>query len=413
LLKKTDVAAESLTVLLHDMPVGTLSRSANGSVEFRLLDSYKGAFPRPTLGQQFLDDLDAVQKVRSRVPAWFSNLLPEGGLRALIARQVGVQPEHEFFLLRHLGRDLPGAVRIEHGQSELALQVDARAQETQTTQDADWHFSLAGVQLKFSAREEGKSLTIPVGGVDGDWIVKLPDDRFLGVPANEFATMRWASESGITVPETRLLEVSSILGLPAQMRSTREEDVFAVRRFDRPIHGKRVHIEDFAQVLDLYPHDKYRRHNYETIANIVLALAGEQDFHQLIRRYVFMVACGNGDAHHKNWSLIYPNGIEARLSPAYDLVSTIQYMQQDKLALNLAGSKQWTDVSMESFKRLARKLNYDESRLVRLVEESVEHVLSAWARGKQGFGYPVAAVERLQSHMSSVPLLARPWMISH
>ena len=49
-------------------------------------------------------------------------------------------------------------------------------------------FSLAGVQLKFSAlMETSKGLTLPVGGAGGDWIVKLPSPRFDAVPENEYA----------------------------------------------------------------------------------------------------------------------------------------------------------------------------------------------------------------------------------
>lgn len=248
------MAVENLRVLLGDVPVGTLNRTATGHVEFRLLASYKAAYPRPTLGQQFLDDLEAVHRARGRVPAWFANLLPEGALRAMIAQQVGVRPDQELVLLRHLGRDLPGAVRIEHEQAELALRFDDPGPVSpEHSPDTEWHFSLAGVQLKFSARAEGRGLTIPAGGVDGDWIVKLPNDRYADVPRNEFATMQWARESGIEVPETRLAALADIAGLPPLADGRREDMAFAVRRFDRPGNGQRVHIEDFAQVLGLYP----------------------------------------------------------------------------------------------------------------------------------------------------------------
>lgn len=400
------MAVENFRVLLGDLPVGTLNRTSSGHVEFRLLASYKAAYPRPTLGQQFVDDLDAIHRARGRVPAWFANLLPEGALRTLISQQVGVRPEQELVLLRHLGGDLPGAVRIEHEQAELVLRIDEPGPvSAREAPDSDWHFSLAGVQLKFSARAQGQGLTIPAGGIDGDWIVKLPDDRYADVPRNEFATMLWARESGIEVPETRLVALADITGLPRLPEGRREDMAFAVRRFDRPGDGQRVHIEDFAQVFGLYPEQKYEHRNYETIANFVLAVAGEPDFAELIRRYVFMVASGNGDAHLKNWSLSYPGGMRARLSPAYDLVSTIQYLPDDRLALNFARSKAWADVSLDGFRRMARKLDIDESRLIEMVQAAVERVRAAWSAGCGHFGYPQAAVERLERHIATVPLL--------
>jgi hypothetical protein len=93
----------------------------------------------------------------------------------------------------------------------------------------------------------------------------------------------------------------------------------------RESHG--VSIEDFAQVLDVRPthHDKYRSANFETIARILgeVAPASAEEF---MRRLVFNVAIGNGDAHVKNWSLRYEDRLRPLLSPAYDLVSTIQYL---------------------------------------------------------------------------------------
>jgi serine/threonine-protein kinase HipA len=159
-----------LGVWLNDAPVGQLNLTRNDGCEFRLFESYKNAYPRPILGQQFLDDPDHVHSSRQRTPPWFSNLLPEGPLRELISRQAGVSVYREFFLLHHLGEDLPGAVRI---VADEALPENAGAALAATDEDpreGDWHFSLAGVQLKFSALREGRGMTIPVSGTGGDWI---------------------------------------------------------------------------------------------------------------------------------------------------------------------------------------------------------------------------------------------------
>jgi len=79
----------TLRVLLNDLPVGELSLNSTDGADFRLFDSYKAAYPRPVLGQVFLDDLERIHHVRGRTPPWFSNLLPEGMLRDLVARQAG------------------------------------------------------------------------------------------------------------------------------------------------------------------------------------------------------------------------------------------------------------------------------------------------------------------------------------
>jgi serine/threonine-protein kinase HipA len=401
------VAAQILHVLLNALPVGTLSLSEEGRCEFRLSSSYRQAHPRPVLGQRFLDDLEGSWQTRARVPSWFSNLLPEGQLRDLIARQAGVHVDREFFLLRHLGEDLPGAVRIVPEDAVVDGMFGAiPEEEVERTDDDVWHFSLAGVQLKFSAQRQGRGLTIPVRGQNGDWLVKLPAVMHPAVPENEHATMRWASLSGIDVPETALIPIGDIEGLPEDVaQSLREPLAYAVRRFDRPQGQPRVHMEDFAQLLDLYPEQKYDKYSYETIARIVLALTGEPGLRQFLRRLVFVVVSGNGDAHHKNWSLLYPDGLTAVLSPAYDFVSTIAYQPTDRLALNLARSKDWASVSLDSFQRLARKLDIDAEVVLDEVKQASADIREVWHSSRGDLGYSQALRNTLDQHMSELPLL--------
>jgi serine/threonine-protein kinase HipA len=343
------------------------------------------------------------------VPPWFSNLLPEGPLRELIAKQAGVPATREFFLLRHLGEDLPGGVRIVRDDAEVESSDDMEEPaEREGGEAADaWHFSLAGVQLKFSARRSERGLTIPVTGRGGDWIVKLPDTRFRDVPRTEFATMRWAGASGIAIPELDLVPIADITGLPSSLANLEESQALAIRRFDRPTPETRVHMEDFAQILGLYPEEKYDRYNYETLGKLIRVLGSESDLAEYIRRLVFMIASGNGDMHHKNWSLIYPDGVGARLSPAYDFVSTIQYQPHDTLALNLGGSKRWEDVTEETFQRMARKVGVEISLMATWLDETRTAILDAWRNNNDDFGFDAQARENIERHMARVPVLRR------
>ena len=402
-----------LRVLLGDLPVGRLTLDDAARCEFHLLESYRHGHPRPVLGQSFEDDLGAHRRALSRLPAWFSNLLPEGALRELVARDAGVEPAREFRLLEHLGHDLPGAIRIEQ-DDHPAVRADAESADALedlaagTHEDSAWHFSLAGVQLKFSALRSDRGMTVPVSGQGGDWILKLPDLRYPGVPANEHATMHWAAASGITIPEIDLVDIGQVSGLPATGIPRQETQAFVIRRFDRPVPGKRLHMEDFNQILGLYPEQKYARFNYETIARLTLVLTGVAGLEELIRRYVFMLASGNGDAHHKNWTLIYPDGVQAALSPAYDLVSTIQYMPDDRLALNFGRSKRWEDMGMDTFRRLARKIDFDEAQIVGWTLQAVAATQQAWSASSHEFGYDLVARERIEQHMRRVPLFSAP-----
>ncbi len=238
-----------LRVLLNDIPVGRLTLSDGAMCSFHLFEAYRALFPRPVLGQLFEDDLLKHHRARTRLPSWFSNLLPEGALRQLVEQQAGGS---EFDLLARLGQDLPGAVRVEEvaavgAEDDSGEAIDTHELPSATMDDA-WHFSLAGVQLKFSANRADRGMTIPVSGQGGDWILKLPDPRFANVPANEYATMRWAQASGIDIPEIDLVDLSSVSGLPQSGIPRNESQAFVIRRFDRPSTGQRVHMEDFAQV---------------------------------------------------------------------------------------------------------------------------------------------------------------------
>src|SRR5262249_39807858 len=158
----------------------------------------------------------------------------------------------EFFLLAVLGADLPGALVVtpmegeERGGEGHSAAEQPHAQQPPETA---LRFSLAGVQLKFSAiMETSGGLAVPVDGMGGSWIVKLPSSRYPAVPENEFAMLALARRTGIVVPENKLVEVKDIKGLPEEGLTTGGK-ALAVQRFDRVPNGDPVHMEDFAQVF--------------------------------------------------------------------------------------------------------------------------------------------------------------------
>jgi serine/threonine-protein kinase HipA len=390
-----------LEIFLNDVAAGTLLVSAGDHCTFRLHRHYRERYPRPVLGQQFEDDLDFVHRSTVELPPFFANLLPEGELRRLIARQLGVKEVREAFLLAHLGEDLPGAVR--------AIPRDALAPSPESTQEPAaepgpyLRFSLAGVQLKLSMLREGIRFTLPVRGQHGDWLVKLPDSRFERVPEVEYATMRWAQAAGIDVPECALVPVSELRGLPPGVELL-PGNALAVRRFDR-VEGTRVHQEDFAQVLGLYPRYKYDKYNYETIASVILRTAGPDALDAFIERLVFVILSGNADAHHKNWSLRYPGGQAVELSPAYDQVATVLFPEvDDNLALNFARSKQFRDVSIASFQRMARKLGCDPDAVAARARAAARRIRDAWSTVRADLPLSDEQRARIEQHWRRIPL---------
>jgi serine/threonine-protein kinase HipA len=393
-----------LIVKLGDLAVGDLRLRSGDSWEFRFRDDYLDLHPRPVLGQFFEDDLKRAHRANLRLPPFFSNLLPEGALRELVARQSDFNEQREALLLEALGGDLPGAVIVERGDGGNVEGDMEPAPLPAPVQNREprLKFSLAGVQLKFSVLRQDDRLTLPATGQGGDWIVKPPSLLYPGVPANEFSMLGWAVAAGIDVPEHRLVPLSEIDGLPEGLVFG-EHEALAIRRYDRN-QGERIHQEDFAQVLGLYPDAKYDEFNYETIGNIIHAVAGPEALIDYARRLSFVILSGNGDAHHKNWSLLYPDGRRASLTPAYDLVFTRAYVDNDDLALRLSRSRRFADVTIESFRRLARKCGFDEVRLAEVVGEAVEKIRRTWAEIAPDMPMAAESKVKLARHLDSVRL---------
>lgn len=376
-------------VWLGDRKVGFLNRREDYTW-FVFDPSYLEAKERPILGLRFEQNLKARYASNLRLPAWFSNLLPEGRLRSWIADQRGVSAAREIELLAEIGHDLPGAVRVLRADGEGPIHSDAGEIPSEGRAASDgptWRFSLAGVVMKFSLLSQGERFCAPSSGQTGDWIVKLPMVEFPEVPRNEFLMMELARRVGIEVPETKLVHRDLLPDIPSAFWPKGETVAYAVKRFDRAEGRRPVHIEDFAQVRDFYPGDyeKYRG-SFETLGALVYRGHDPASLTEFARRLALNIIIRNGDAHLKNWSLIYRNPTTPTLSPAYDIVSTAVYRdqpQQEGLGLKLAGSRKFQKVSLVSFDALQSSLESVFGKIpgVRLRQEAeqvVENVAKQW-----------------------------------
>lgn len=404
-----------LDVRLYGRPIGTLTRLPGDQVLFAFDEGYIVDQDRPTLSLSFKDIrgglITDARPTQTRLPPFFANLLPEPGpLRDLLAARANARPGREFFLIAVLGRDLSGALEVRPA-SGLMPRDEAAAVVEQSTTDSQppepLRFSLAGVQLKFSAvTSAAGGLTIPANGIGGSWIVKLPSSRYPEVPENEFAMMELARRVGITVPDAWLIEVNRISGLPAEVPSLGER-AFVIRRFDRASRGELVHIEDFAQVFGVYPEEKYgrpgQRASYRNIAEVLWYETGEAGVKEFIRRLAFNMLIGNADMHLKNWSLIYPNRHTPELSPAYDFVSTIAYLPDDKLALTFVDSKEFASVTLKQFERFAMKARLPTRLTLDTVRETVLRFADAWNKSDPP-EIPERVRQAIQRHLTNVPL---------
>ncbi|MFA0440104.1 type II toxin-antitoxin system HipA family toxin [Vibrio sp. 10N.286.49.B1] len=365
MMSKQIEKVEGLKIQLHGIDVAVITRYAGGKNILTFNPDFT-AMPdhlRPVFTlRQMLDPtyLNKPQIRTDKIPPVLSNLLPEGILRELTAKALRCHTNNEFSILAYLGSNLPGAViakpikagdvpvwALEQRLSTEPLQIDVK--------HADTKFSLAGVQMKFSSSHVDGRYHIDQEISEDIWIIKTPSTVHKGVPVNEYTCMKLAEAAGADIPEVRLINLTELEGLPS-IRLPDEQYAYGIKRFDRSGAG-RIHTEDFAQVFGLYPSDKYQRVNYEQLGNVLYRTSAERlkDIQQMARRLLINILLGNGDAHLKNWTLIYGDRQSPRLSPLYDVVFTAPYIEHDSLALNMAGTKQWFDITMENFKLWSEK----------------------------------------------------------
>jgi len=380
---------------------------------FAFTDTYIENKDRPVLGLGFKDQsgelITEFKPYGTQVMPFFSNLLPEGYMRTYLAERAGVNPVREFFLLWALGQDLPGAITVTPADGEQwppssDHELEAKDDQDNKSRNGALRFSLAGVQIKFSAVDhESGGLTIPVNGLGGSWIVKLPSSSYEGVPENEFSMMTLARLVGINVPAIKLVDVESIENLPSGISGLGKQ-AFAIERFDRLSDGSAVHIEDFAQIFGIYPKKKYEKASMRNIASVIAVEGSTEDIAELIRRLTFNTLIGNADMHLKNWSMIYLDRRTATIAPAYDFVSTIAYMPDKSAALKFSRTKRFSEYSMDELSHLAAKARLPEKLVVESAQETIDLFRQHWAAEKLNLPLDGNAVKSIERHIQTLSI---------
>ena len=185
--------------------------------------------------------------------------------------------------------------------------------------------SISGVQPKLSlALVKNELLAVKT---KGQFILKPQNDIFEHLPENETLCMSIAKKTGMNVPPNILITLND--------KST----AFLIKRFDRLSYNRKLHMEDFSQILEKNKYDG----SYEQIGNYIKShkklglLQVQYFFERVLLNYVI----GNADAHLKNFSILLNEKGKYILSPAYDLVSSNLAIPEEKeeTALSLAGKK--------------------------------------------------------------------------
>jgi len=335
--------SDRLTVRQGGVVVGHIARRADGALTFSYADAWRSSSTAHALSSTLPLTDDAFDA------SYFTNLLPDGDARALLARRMGISEENDFEFLRRFGADCAGALTIVDDDDpplfgvELADQAslvvdEALGRELQGAAGFTVAFargarlSLAGAQPKLAVVVENERLVLPLDGRPTTHIVKLPNPRFGGLVENEAIVLGLARAVGLPVVDTELVRVG---GAPALL----------VARFDRRVTSSgvvRLEQRDLCQVLGLPPERKYEREggpSLKVVFDVVRDTVVDPlpAARALLSWVAFNVVVHNADAHAKNLALLRAAGRES-LAPFYDLVCTGAFPSIDRsLAMGIGG----------------------------------------------------------------------------
>ncbi len=282
---------------------------------------------------------EPVLSAAGAAPPYFTGLLPEGRRLNALRRSVKTSVDDELALLIVAGANPVGDVQIVgHGEKldpdEHAVQLDPKLPVDFDALLGDSGLidpvALAGVQDKLSAG----MISMPVARAGRRFILKLNAPEFPHVVENEFAMFRYAAK--LRIPLSRVQLIRDVAGRPGLL----------VERFDRiPVVGGppdavlRLAVEDGAQVLGLYPADKYNV-GYGQVCRALAEYCGAPlpALRNLAIQAAFAWLSGNGDLHAKNVSMVQQPLGEWSVAPVYDIPSTVVYGDKT-LALTLDGKR--------------------------------------------------------------------------
>jgi serine/threonine-protein kinase HipA len=282
-----------------------------------------------------------------RVESWvsrdlhpiFQMNLPEGALLEVIRRAISkVVGDDDLSILRvtggnQVGRNrfsLPGEAFPEISETpesleELLTYPDTRDLFHELVGKYALRSGISGVQPKvlLDAKERGALSS-------ARYIVKSWGTDFPYLAANEYFCMTAARRAGLPVPEFYLSDNGGL---------------FIMRRFDLTKGGVSMGFEDMCSLQALGTPQKYGS-SYERVARSIRDfVSGEHVMparEQFFATLVLSVMVRNGDAHLKNFGVLYASpGQTVTFAPVYDVVTMTAYIKNDVPALSLAGTKKW------------------------------------------------------------------------
>lgn len=361
----------------------------------------------------------AIYRERGELPPFFAGLMPEGALRRrLAATRKDERDMDDFGILAAAGEDLPGAVKVVPAnlanltQSARAFGVTGGADNLESCVPeaaAEGAASLSGVQdkLALSNAKNGRRFCLPVKGTLSELIAKLPTANDDSQVLNEYACMQLAELAGVEVAKCRPERMDTMEDHPELVEALGAHTRFlAVDRFDRAPAGA-VHMEDACQMLTLMPAQKYAgRSQFVTFIALLhrLSAKGVADVRQMFIRQAVNTLLANSDAHLKNFSVLYRDGVNPELSPAYDIVCVAALPGFRGFATNVAIDKLQQAETLDTYIEVAKKAGVPHRIATAAVKQTVARAKELWPKAMQDMEMPDKVREVILERLKTLPL---------
>lgn len=387
----------SFEVWLYDRLVGHLEETRKGARFVYEPELVERSFGVPLLS------LSLPVKHRpfgeAKTASWFGGLLPEGGRRTELCRELGIDPYDWFGLLGEIGWECAGAVRVfpdgekrEHKEAYVTISPADLAQRLSTIQSRQVHYdegtyrmSLGGFQDKLCVAlprigHDGAAVSIdgvmlPVGDAPSTHILKPEPLAYKDLAESEAWAMTVASFAA-RCSKVALLDLE---GSPQTL---------VVERYDRvgknwPHDVRRLHQEDGCQALGIPASDKYASSlqekgsdpTYRAIAELLVRYSENpiEELDEMLRQMTVNFVLGNWDAHAKNISLLYTKPLTPILAPLYDVVPVADVEPRTNLmSLRIDGSLEPEEIRKSSLIAEAQSWGLETERAESVLSTCLE-----------------------------------------
>lgn len=358
---------ESLEVFCNDVPIGVLEKESHGyATEFHF--RYREEVAEDQAVSLTMPPVELAYEGFGDVPDVFQVSLPEGiAAERLINRfGKGIRISDKFSLLRLVGRNMTGRITVGGTRTPLTMEErllemagwggqSAWMQDILESVDKNG-FGISGVMPKLLMSDS--SVQAHGIGIDTPYlsrsILKMETPAYFGICVAEHFALTASTHAQIGTVDATL---------------NRCGDALFVKRFDVQEDGSHYGFEDGCALTGLSPVFKYQGCLEKLF--IMIEDFGDEE-HVLedkvrLLRMVFLndILC-NGDAHLKNFGLLYTVHDNARLAPSYHVLDTTLFLPKDMPALTI---RQFFPDEAQSHKRWM-----DDSALDELVD--VAHIAS-------------------------------------